>query len=59
MSFHVYFAGPLFTPYERGYIDDCAMKLRAAGMTVFVPHEQKIGEEAIPILKHWAAELQG
>lgn len=35
----VYFAGPLFTPYERRYIDDCARELRAAGLEVFVPHE--------------------
>lgn len=36
----VYLAGPLFTPYERAHIDQCAAKMRAAGLTVFVPHEQ-------------------
>lgn len=35
----IYFAGPLFTPYERSYIDQCASKLRAEGFEVFVPHE--------------------
>jgi len=35
----LYFAGPLFTPYERAFIDDCAARLRAAGFDVFVPHE--------------------
>jgi nucleoside 2-deoxyribosyltransferase len=35
----IYFAGPLFTPYERGFIDECAAQLRAAGFDVFVPHE--------------------
>lgn len=35
----VYFAGPLFTPYERGFIDECAARLRAEGHEVFVPHE--------------------
>jgi nucleoside 2-deoxyribosyltransferase len=35
----IYFAGPLFTPYERNYIDQCAAKLRAEGFEVFVPHE--------------------
>jgi hypothetical protein len=38
----VYFAGPLFTPYERGYIDECAARLRAAGIDVFVPHEHEL-----------------
>jgi nucleoside 2-deoxyribosyltransferase len=38
----VYFAGPLFTPYERGYIDECAARLRGAGFDVFVPHEHEL-----------------
>ena len=38
----IYFAGPLFTPYERGYIDDCAALLRADGFDVFVPHEHEL-----------------
>jgi hypothetical protein len=38
----VYFAGPLFTPYERGFIDECAAELRAAGFEVFVPHEHEL-----------------
>jgi len=38
----VYFAGPLFTPYERGFIDECAVQLRAAGLDVFVPHEHEL-----------------
>ncbi len=35
----IYFAGPLFTTYERDYISASAQKLRAAGIDVFVPHE--------------------
>ena len=35
----IYFAGPLFTPYERSYIDQCAAVLRSEGFEVFVPHE--------------------
>ena len=35
----VYLAGPLFTPYERGYISACAQVLRAHGIDPFVPHE--------------------
>jgi nucleoside 2-deoxyribosyltransferase len=35
----VYLAGPLFTPYERSFIDECAARLRADGIEVFVPHE--------------------
>lgn len=38
----IYFAGPLFTPYERGYIDECAAQLRADGFEVFVPHEHEL-----------------
>jgi hypothetical protein len=38
----IYFAGPLFTPYERGFIDECAAVLRADGFDVFVPHEHEL-----------------
>jgi nucleoside 2-deoxyribosyltransferase len=38
----VYLAGPLFTPYERAYIDECAARLRAVGIEVFVPHENAL-----------------
>ena len=38
----IYLAGPLFTPYERGYLDTCAARLREAGFEVFVPHEQAL-----------------
>jgi Nucleoside 2-deoxyribosyltransferase len=40
----VYFAGPLFTPYERGFIDECAARLRAEDFEVFVPHEHALAE---------------
>jgi hypothetical protein len=42
---NIYFAGPLFTPYERGYIDECAAELRADGFEVFVPHEHELAVE--------------
>ena len=35
----IYFAGPLFTPYERDYISKCAQVLREQGFDPFVPHE--------------------
>ncbi len=35
----IYFAGPLFTVYEREYISRCAAQLRQEGMEVYVPHE--------------------
>ena len=38
----IYFAGPLFTPYERRFIDECAAQLRGAGFDVFVPHEHEL-----------------
>jgi nucleoside 2-deoxyribosyltransferase len=44
----IYFAGPLFTPYERSYIDQCAARMRAAGMEVFVPHEIPLPDPVTP-----------
>ena len=41
----IYFAGPLFTPYERSFIDECAAALRADGFEVFVPHEHELARE--------------
>jgi nucleoside 2-deoxyribosyltransferase len=35
----VYLAGSIFTPYERAFLDECAVRLRAEGFEVFVPHE--------------------
>jgi nucleoside 2-deoxyribosyltransferase len=35
----IYFASPLFTPYERDYISKCAVYLRENGIQPFVPHE--------------------
>jgi Nucleoside 2-deoxyribosyltransferase len=43
----IYFAGPLFTPYERDFIAENAAKIRAAGIDVFVPHEQSLPEGEI------------
>jgi nucleoside 2-deoxyribosyltransferase len=40
----IYFAGPLFTPYERGYIDECTARLRSEGFEVFVPHEHELAQ---------------
>ena len=56
----VYFAGPLFTPYERRFIDECAAQLRAAGFDVFVPHEHELALDgtvtaARIFAKDWAA----
>jgi nucleoside 2-deoxyribosyltransferase len=38
----IYLAGPLFTPAERRFIDECAVQLRADGFDVFVPHEHEL-----------------
>jgi nucleoside 2-deoxyribosyltransferase len=56
----IYFAGPLFTPYERGFIDECAAQLRAAGFDVFVPHEHELALDGTVtaeriFVKDWAA----
>jgi nucleoside 2-deoxyribosyltransferase len=43
----IYLAGSMFTPYERGFLDECAGRLRAEGFEVFVPHEQGlVGRDA-------------
>jgi len=44
----VYLAGPLFTPYERRFIAEVAAEIRAAGIDVFVPHEQAFAEPINP-----------
>jgi nucleoside 2-deoxyribosyltransferase len=56
----VYFAGPLFTPYERSFIDECAAQLRASGLDVFVPHEHELALDGTVtaeriFAKDWAA----
>ena len=44
----IYFAGPLFTPYERSFIDECTAALRADGFEVFVPHEHALEPGVVP-----------
>ncbi len=56
----IYFAGPLFTPYEREFIDRSAAQLRAAGFDVFVPHEHELALDGTVtaeriFAKDWAA----
>jgi nucleoside 2-deoxyribosyltransferase len=56
----IYFAGPLFTPYEREFIDRCAAQLRTAGFDVFIPHEHDLALDATVtaeriFAKDWAA----
>ena len=48
----VYFAGPLFTPYERSFIDGCAAALRVDGFEVFVPHEHEL-ETGVDVTAAW------
>jgi nucleoside 2-deoxyribosyltransferase len=55
----IYFAGPLFTPYERGYIDDCAARLRDEGFDVFVPHEHELAELHTTAGEIFAKDWQG
>jgi hypothetical protein len=53
----IYLAGPLFTPYERSYLDECAARLRADGFDVFVPHEEALALDNTPadmiVTKDW------
>jgi len=55
----VYFAGPLFTPYERAFIDECAARLRADGLDVFVPHENVLAEADTAAATIFAKDLEG
>jgi nucleoside 2-deoxyribosyltransferase len=41
----IYIASPLFTPYERSFIDECAVAMRADGFEVFVPHEHEFARD--------------
>ncbi len=43
----IYLAGPMFTPYERSFLAECAVRLRSEGFDVFVPHEHGlVGRDA-------------
>jgi nucleoside 2-deoxyribosyltransferase len=55
----VYFAGPLFTPYERSFIDECAAHLRADGIDVFVPHENALATGDTPAASIFAKDWKG
>jgi nucleoside 2-deoxyribosyltransferase len=55
----IYFAGPLFTPYERGYIDECASLLRADGFDVFVPHEHALALSGTTPTSIFAKDIEG
>ena len=55
----IYFAGPLFTPYERGYIDECAAQLRDDGFEVFVPHEHELAQSNTTPEWIFAKDMEG
>ena len=55
----VYLAGPLFTPYERSFIDECAGRLRADGIEVFVPHENALAASDTSAATIFAKDWQG
>jgi hypothetical protein len=55
----IYFAGPLFTPYERRFIDECAAKLRADGFDVFVPHEHELALDDVDAAAIFAKDRPG
>lgn len=55
----VYLAGPLFTPYERRFLDEVAAAIRAAGIDVFVPHEQTPALEERTPATIWRVDRAG
>jgi len=44
----VYLAGPLFTPYQRSFLDHLAARLRDLDIEVFVPHEHLLDGPLTP-----------
>jgi len=44
----VYLAGPLFTPYQRSFLDQLAARLRDLDIEVFVPHEHLLDGPLTP-----------
>jgi len=44
----VYLAGPLFTPYQRSFLDQLAAQLRELDIEVFVPHEHLLDGPLTP-----------
>jgi nucleoside 2-deoxyribosyltransferase len=55
----IYFAGPLFATYERGFIDECAVRLRAEGFDVFVPHEHELALTDVTSESIFAKDMEG
>ena len=55
----VYLAGPLFTSYERSFIGECAARLRADGLDVFVPHENALAAGDTSAATIFAKDWQG
>jgi nucleoside 2-deoxyribosyltransferase len=37
----IYLAGPLFSPAQRGFLEECARTFREGGLECFVPHEEE------------------
>jgi nucleoside 2-deoxyribosyltransferase len=59
MAIKIYFAGPLFQPYERQWISEQAVRLRAAGYEVFVPHEQPKTDGPLTPKKCFDKDMEG
>ncbi|MFM8279130.1 MAG: nucleoside 2-deoxyribosyltransferase, partial [Candidatus Limnocylindrus sp.] len=55
----IYLAGPLFNEGERGQLSGIAARLRAAGVEVFVPHEQFVELEGLNAAGVYATDLAG
>jgi nucleoside 2-deoxyribosyltransferase len=55
----VYLAAPMFTPYERAFLGECAARLRAEGFEVFVPHEQGLSGRDATSEKIFAVDAAG
>ena len=55
----IYLAAPMFTPYERAFLDECAARLRSEGFDVFVPHEQGLSGRDATSQQIFAVDAEG
>lgn len=54
----VYLAGPLFSPSDRDFLDECARRLAEAGLDCFVPHQAARGLDPLTAARVFDLDLR-